>query len=94
MGSDLSNIQPTKKNINYIFPLDTVKSKNKNFYSLRFENKSQNEINHLFSSLMLITKISKSKNVLIAGFDGFDQNDNFFNVFKANELILKSLKKD
>lgn len=93
MGSDVSNIQPTKKNINYIFPLDTVKSKNKNFYSLKFENKNQNEINHLLSSLMLIAKISKSKNVLIAGFDGFDQNDNFFNVFKANELILKSFEK-
>ena len=42
---------------------------------------------------MLIAKISKSKNVLIAGFDGFDQNDNFFNVFKANELILKFFEK-
>ena len=93
IGSDISNLKPIKKNVNYIFPLDTVKSKNKNFYSLKINNKNNNEVNHLLSSLILTSKITKSKNVLIAGFDGFDQNDDFFNVFKANELIFKSFER-
>ena len=50
-------------------------------------------MNHLLSSLILTSKITESKNVLIAGFDGFDQNDDFFNVFKANELIFKSFER-
>jgi len=93
IGSDISNLKSIKKNVNYIFPLDTVKSKNKNFYSLKINNKNNNEVNHLLSSLILTSKITKSKNVLIAGFDGFDQNDDFFNVFKANELIFKSFER-
>ena len=90
LGSDISKIiSSTKKNVNYIFPIDTVNKKS-NFYSIKIKNK--NEVNHLLSCLELTTRITKSKKILVAGFDGFSQNDNFFNVFKSNELIFKSFE--
>ena len=91
LGSDISKIiSSTKKNVNYIFPIDTVNTKKSNFYSIKIKNK--NEVNHLLSCLELTTRITKSKKILVAGFDGFSQNDNFFNVFKSNELIFKSFE--
>lgn len=94
MGSDISKLNESIiKNVKYIFPIDNVKSANKNFYSLKIKNEDKHEVNHLLSSIILTTSITNSKNILLAGFDGFDQDDNFFNVFNANESILKSFEK-
>ncbi len=94
MGSDISKLNESIiKNVKYIFPIDNVKSANKNFYSLKIKNEDKHEVNHLLSSIILTTSITNSKNILLAGFDGFDQDDNFFNVFNANESIFMSFEK-
>ena len=66
IGSDISNLKSIKKNVNYIFPLDTVKSKNKNFYSLKINNKNNNEVNHLLSGLLLQLDQVDFANILLS----------------------------
>lgn len=94
LGSDVSKIKKIKsKNIKYIFPLNEGENyENKEFYSFKIEDKFQDKINHVLASLLLVNKITKSKNIFALGFDGFDQSNKYFNVFEQNEEIFKSFK--
>jgi 4-hydroxy 2-oxovalerate aldolase len=97
MGSDIHGSKMIdSKHFKYIFPstegLDIKKVRN-NFYSLKFDNTNPEEINHLGGSILLASKILKSKKVFLIGFDGFTQSDNYYNVFKENQNIIDIYQK-
>ena len=94
LGSDVSKVKKFKsKNIKYIFPLNEGENYvNKDFYSFKIKDKLQDDINHVLASLLLVNKITKSKNIFALGFDGFDSGNKYFNVFKQNEEIFISFK--
>ncbi len=92
LGSDMvEHKYLNNNNVKYIFPstqgLEQINLK-ENFYSIKMESCTKDQVNHLEVSMYFASNILRSKKVFLIGFDGFDPSDNYYDVFKANQEVI------